>query len=794
MNLEDIKKIKAGLASAKPAIPAKKGRTLEQLILEANAADEIRAKKARKTEEEKAKEEYEKILEAFNKHTEEVIQEQLEIKPWKVHDPNKLWDVTKDEEIEYFDPTLSYELTGYRPITETEGLDFDPELFTKAADFYRQNKRYTNFVPGTFSHINHWKEEFSKCKDGVTIGKYRLTGEHYYFLNYYRLLSVLGKNKEEIRQEGFPGFLAKQYEYFHYLEMARLTKHDACIFKCRGIGYSEVIASNLSHAYTFHKASKSIVSAAAQGYIDTTLTKCWQQLDFLNTCTEGGFKRLRMKVDTAMRKRASRVDKDKNETGWMSEIEGVVTDNPRKLRGSRVYNLYFEESGSFPGLVDTYIQARALVDILGYRIGMRVVGGTGGDSGPQLAGLNKIFYHPEQFSVLPYKHTYSQDGSVQFTGFFVPSYEMWFGEENNPGFDSRGVVDKERAKKHYMEKWKAIDDPVLLAKDKAEYCFTPEDAFILEGSNRFDQELLVDQLHALTIHKTVETARPARLNWGRTKDGEVDRDSRPTIEMVDRSALEICELPILDEYGIPYSNLYWIGIDSIDSDSTTSTGQTDVSDFCAVVYRKQFGMQQPKIVAIYKERPKHIQTAFDNAIKLCQFYNAKALFEATRVSIKNYFQQHNKLNLLMTRPKATSNTTTRTNLKQYGCPVSTSIIDHYLDLIEQFIVDHSTGIQFPQMIDELMRYSYENKRKFDIVAALGMALIADEETIGRTARTSQPYKANWGISYVKNQYGQIEITTGDDKKREIGTGGSRDNIMPVQTSIYQSPGGSFWRR
>ena len=94
----------------------------------------------------------------------------------------------------------------------------------------------------------------------------------------------------------------------------------------------------------------------------------------------------------------------------------------------------------------------------------------------------------------------------------------------------------------------------------------------------------------------------------------------------------------LDEYGIPYSNLYWIGIDSIDSDSTTSTGQTDVSDFCAVVYRKQFGMQQPKIVAIYKERPKHIQTAFDNAIKLCQFYNAKALFEATRVSIKNYFQ------------------------------------------------------------------------------------------------------------------------------------------------------------
>jgi hypothetical protein len=59
------------------------------------------------------------------------------VRPWKVHDPNKLWDVEIGEEIEYFDPTLSYELTGYRPITETEGLDFDPEPFLKAANFYR---------------------------------------------------------------------------------------------------------------------------------------------------------------------------------------------------------------------------------------------------------------------------------------------------------------------------------------------------------------------------------------------------------------------------------------------------------------------------------------------------------------------------------------------------------------------------------------------------------------------------------------------------------------------------------
>ena len=32
------------------------------------------------------------------------------------------WDVPIDQEIKYFDASLSYELTGYKPINETEGL------------------------------------------------------------------------------------------------------------------------------------------------------------------------------------------------------------------------------------------------------------------------------------------------------------------------------------------------------------------------------------------------------------------------------------------------------------------------------------------------------------------------------------------------------------------------------------------------------------------------------------------------------------------------------------------------
>ena len=59
------------------------------------------------------------------------------------------WDVPIDEEIRYFDPELSYELTGYRPITMTDGLDFDPAPFREAAECYEKNKYYTSYLPGS---------------------------------------------------------------------------------------------------------------------------------------------------------------------------------------------------------------------------------------------------------------------------------------------------------------------------------------------------------------------------------------------------------------------------------------------------------------------------------------------------------------------------------------------------------------------------------------------------------------------------------------------------------------------
>ena len=93
------------------------------------------------------------------------------------------WDVKIGDEIEFFDPELSYEVTGYRPITEEEGLDFDPAPFMETGRIYEETGFYTTYRPGFKLYNDFWNEQFRRCQEGYTVGRYTITGDHYFFLN-----------------------------------------------------------------------------------------------------------------------------------------------------------------------------------------------------------------------------------------------------------------------------------------------------------------------------------------------------------------------------------------------------------------------------------------------------------------------------------------------------------------------------------------------------------------------------------------------------------------------------------
>ena len=296
------------------------------------------------------------------------------------------WDVTHAQALEmcendefYFDPELSYETSGYRPITATKGLDFDPAPFMQVGRVKDETGRYTNIPWKTKAHKDWWAKQYEYCEKGFEYNGYRLTNDNYFFLNFYTML-----NASKIEEGGAgiadsrPSFWAEHYKYFHYIDLCRKLGFDSVLLKARAVGASETAASLGVRPFITTRNSRSLFTASSENFIKGVLGKCWKQLNWLDMNTETAMLRLRQVANSNMHKKASKMDKTGIETGRMAEIVGLIVDEPDKLRGDRVDNWFLEESGSNKVLMDTYTVGGPLVIINGKRRGNRFVFGTGG--------------------------------------------------------------------------------------------------------------------------------------------------------------------------------------------------------------------------------------------------------------------------------------------------------------------------------------------------------------------------------------------------------------------------------
>lgn len=658
------------------------------------------------------------------------------------------WDVKKEDPIPYFDANLSYELTGYKPINKYRGLDFNPSWFTEARDTFIRTGHYTRFRRNSRSWRAFWREQFIRCKYGMTSHGYTITGDHYYFLNFYRLKDL--DNVEEAgmgRQEIFPNFLEGQYEWFHYLKLARKLRMNACMMKSRGAGYSEIEASIISNSYNVIKGSINVCTAFAQTQLDKLLEKVWANINWLYYNTDGGMAHLSQAKNSNYLRRASHYeirDGQKIEVGWGSQIQGIITNKPGKLRGDRTDILMFEECGLWPQFTKAYTQADALVGQIGRQWGLRLMGGTGGETGPQMEGLRKMYYEPQLFGVLPYRHNFTKNGEYAITSFFLPAFRTI---KELSLLDSRGWLDDEDGKA-YFNKTRDLkaQDPEEFTTFCAEYCFDGEEAFSLEGNNKFNKILIAEQLASIRIHKDSPKPERGTLEYI-FKNGQHSRENITGLRWIknNNGDVQIIEHPIwtqvsYDEEGneLKYekmNGLYVAGIDSIDLGMEDTSALTkDPSNFCIVIKRKQFGLKDPTYVAMYKARPNDVRDAYKTAIKLLQYYNCKANLEATRVSMLSWAREKKYLNYFMYRPVATYPAGNNPKRRTIGTPASVAIIDHQTDLIRDYVNDFCHNIWFEEMLDELSRYTDEMKRKFDIIAAMGLCELGDEDMMGVTPR------------------------------------------------------------
>jgi len=173
-----------------------------------------------------------------------------------------------------------------------------------------------------------------------------------------------------------------------------------------------------------------------------------------------------------------------------------------------------------------------------------------------------------------------------------------------------------------------------------------------------------------------------------------------------------------------------------------------------VVKKRVLGQSDPMYVAMYKDRPRDPREAYENAAKLLTYYNSKAVLESTRTAILTYFRDHKYINLLMKRPRATMPDVSKGNSNMYGAPATIKTIDHYRELIYDFCLDYSYTIAFREMVEQLLNYSDEKKKLFDIVAAMGYAELGDEELSARRPEAMDSNKTKFeDIGWYKNNQG-----------------------------------------
>ena len=670
----------------------------------------------------------------------------------------KEWDVPKEAPILCFDPELSYELTGYKPIDGTRGLDFNPNWFTEARETYEKTGKYCAYLPGSKKFREFWKEQYKRCKYGMTVNGYTITGFHYFFLNYYTLpLVTKVQEAGKGRPEGFPSFTVAQYIWFHYLALCCKLLKNAALMKARGIGFSEINAAMAAAEFTVIRESNTVITCHDEGKLRKTLKKAWHALAFLDKNTQGGMSKNKQIKNTDLEKTSGAYIMDhgtKIPTGWQSTILGIVADDPQKIRGDRADFLLYDEAGSWPGLETAVTQGEALVEIGGVRFGVMVFGGTGGDKGTNLEGLRKIYYNPLEQNVLPYRHHYTEGEEVVETGFFIPAYQQMYEY-----LDSRGWCDPEKTKPILQSKRNAkLNNPKAYLEHCAEYCWTAEEAFAQEGQNKFNKALIAEQLTRIRALKIGPRPQAGRLmpiyKNDKCKFKEIENFRWIPDQL---SKLQILEHPIWSDLYREQQNkerqkaeaagknyeedtqvyetmqdLYIAGIDGIDiGQAQTSKDTKDPSDFCIVIKKRAFGMQEPTIVAMYKDRPQDINTAYKIAMCICKYYNAKINVEATRIGLLNWAKKEGLLSYFMRRPRATLADIRSGNTKSYGTPATGAIIEMQTDLVATYVEDYSHNIWFEEILDELQKYNPENKRKFDIVASLGMVELADQELSAR---------------------------------------------------------------
>lgn len=527
----------------------------------------------------------------------------------------------------------------------------DADYFRQAALFYLKNDCYTKLRPNSnpnSEYRKYWREELRRCREGLirqSDGMY-VTGFLYWFLNYCPMMVNFYKEgqKKAIRKESFGFFFEGIWWRSIYLYNAREQGHHAIELAKRGCAKSYFLATIMSHnlivgeSEATHKRCITVLTAAQKEYLkddkDGTLNKFIPELSFVIDNTP--FPNLLLKNSPNEMSWQMGYKKPNGAIGGsMNQVLGVsAKDDSDKLRGKRGWILY-EEMGTFDGLLELYDVTRKSVEDGDYTFSCMYLVGTANNKESSFLSAKKLLYAPESYNIQSVPNVYDKKGSGKDTfGFFFPAYINRAGCYNKDGISDVIKALLQVLMARYKSKYGA--DPTSVLRVIAEDPITPAEAIIKVKDAYFPVASLQERADTLDKNPSLyDDVYVGELYT--TSTGEIA--FRPTDDIPIRTypvdndtkgALEIYSMPKKDREGKVFNDRYIIGVDPYDNDQAESHSLYSIFVLDTFV---------DNLAAEYTGRTNFADEAHDMVLKLCIFYNAKALYESNKKGLYSYMEK-----------------------------------------------------------------------------------------------------------------------------------------------------------
>lgn len=629
--------------------------------------------------------------------------------------------------------------------------------FSDTGNYYLKHGIYTHAIPDTLEHDEFWNIELNRATNGYSVGGFRITGDHYFYLNYCPINLIEDpddNNKKYVSKvTTLPKFWDGDYEFFWLREIAKngITleeykklelhsrishlaggKHLIC-GKSRRKGFSFKTSAIATKTYLLERGSMTLVCAFEEKYVKDNMVKALEYTNHLNSVANPSpFSRNKLK-DTDLHIKSGykvKINGIESQQGDKSEILGVTfKDRADSARGKDPRLVIMEEAGTFTNIKDAFAAIEPSLYAGNFMTGQAIILGTGGKMESSTIGFSEMFYNPEPYNMLSFDNIWDEEQSNKPCGLFWPVYlnkEGFTDEDGNS--DTEGAIQSEMVKREELKK--TAEDKQRLTKYVTEQPFTPKEAFSISNTNIFN-------VYELDLHLRQIQAKPTVDNLGIKGVLTISESGKVSFEKDDN--LKECTYPVRikdsnigciiiyefpPEGNIPDS-LYISGLDPYAQDKAKTSPSLGS---CFIFKRSTIeGGTGDRLVASYVGRPESIKVFNENVRRLLLYYNAKCLYENVINNIYEYFTNKNCLYLLADTPtclKATSNTNRR-GKGQHMSPAIKQELEVYLRdwLVElnqegvpnyKFIFDQS-------LLKELI--SYNDTGNFDRVITIMLIIL-----------------------------------------------------------------------